>query len=241
MNTVYSLRYEATQQEVIRAALTIYGEVARGNLVAIVDLLRTVKTDETTEQADARLGDLTEYLHKFTHKVTGENDNNPWEWDSPQTQTNATKARNLVEKFQVSERFTTNVTTLDLEEWNLVTRALEYYSRVHMGQISWDTESLVLSYNHPQRITNDAWDELLSLRRSLDDLIPLATGLAPNAYYGISHEALPDAPRVAFDLYQVIRHRLAWDQFPEGGHTVNFNTPMRTSTAVKLGEFYPAD
>jgi hypothetical protein len=55
----------------------------------------------------------------------------------------------------------------------------------------------------------------------------LATGLPRNAYHGIFSDKIPDEARVAWDLHQVIRHRLSWDDQPEGGITVNFDTPMK--------------
>lgn len=34
---------------------------------------------------------------------------------------------------------------------------------------------------------------------------------------------------IAWNLYEVFRHRLAWDKYPEGGYTVSFDTPRKIS------------
>ena len=38
-----------------------------------------------------------------------------------------------------------------------------------------------------------------------------------------------DSFRVAWDLQQVIRYRLAWDRNPEGGIQVIFDEPLKSS------------
>lgn len=39
----------------------------------------------------------------------------------------------------------------------------------------------------------------------------------------------PEQTNVLWDLYQVIRHRISWDNNPTGGMTVNFDRPLKTS------------
>lgn len=36
--------------------------------------------------------------------------------------------------------------------------------------------------------------------------------------------------RISGDIMNVIRHRLSWDRFPEGGWTVNFDKPLQFSS-----------
>jgi len=40
--------------------------------------------------------------------------------------------------------------------------------------------------------------------------------LSPTGSYGIASEEVPDEARVCWDLYSLIRHRLAWDGLEEG-------------------------
>ena len=35
--------------------------------------------------------------------------------------------------------------------------------------------------------------------------------------------------RIAWDIQQVIRHRIAWDRNPKGNITVDFDSPLKTS------------
>jgi hypothetical protein len=76
-------------------------------------------------------------------------------------------------------------------------------------------------------------EDILLLKESLEKLQPLATQL-PSGHHGIRSDKIPDSARVAFDLYQVIRHRLAWDRKPEGGFQVYFDQPLLTSETCGL-------
>jgi len=42
-------------------------------------------------------------------------------------------------------------------------------------------------------------------------------------------EKIHDVFRIAWDLQQVIRHRLAWDRNPKGGIQVSFDDPLKSS------------
>jgi hypothetical protein len=45
----------------------------------------------------------------------------------------------------------------------------------------------------------------------------------------------------AYDLGQVIRHRLAWDRTPAGGDGVAFSAPLRSARAVPLADIEQLD
>lgn len=36
-----------------------------------------------------------------------------------------------------------------------------------------------------------------------------------------------ESSMIAWDIMQVVRHRVAWDTYPEGGMTVQFDTPVK--------------
>lgn len=44
--------------------------------------------------------------------------------------------------------------------------------------------------------------------------------------------------KTAFDIFQVIRHRVSWDRKPEGGITVNFGEPFQVNHDEPLATMY---
>jgi hypothetical protein len=51
------------------------------------------------------------------------------------------------------------------------------------------------------------------------------------AYHAIGSHKTSDASKTAWDVYQVIRHRLAWEQNPKGDPmSVQFDKLMKTAT-----------
>lgn len=111
--------------------------------------------------------------------------------------------------------------TISEEQANIICRALEFYERVGgLGQFEVVVEPWFL------RCETAALEEA---RRHLDRAKFHLTGFGYGASYGIYSEEVPDEHRVAYDLQQVIRHRLAWDRTPEGGMGVWFDKPHQTS------------
>jgi hypothetical protein len=105
--------------------------------------------------------------------------------------------------------------------------ALDLFSRIGMGQLK--EVSYVLRQNplpEPEA-ERDARITLLSdIRERLD---MLSRYWNANGFSGITSKSISDRFRIAWDILQVIRHRLAWDQKPEGGITVDFDEPMVTA------------
>jgi hypothetical protein len=62
----------------------------------------------------------------------------------------------------------------------------------------------------------------------------LLTGLPTNAYHGIHSPELPDTARIAYDLHQVIRHRIEHDKRPDCRWNVWRNPPMKPSHGQEL-------
>ena len=108
------------------------------------------------------------------------------------------------------------------DQLQTIKRALEFYSRIGMGQLnevtSWEFNFKDLN-DVDRRYTEDA----------LGYIGELLTDLPRNAYRGIGHRDVPDSCTSAFDMYQVIRHHIAWEDHPEGGLFVQFDTPMKFS------------
>jgi hypothetical protein len=92
----------------------------------------------------------------------------------------------------------------------LLSEAAELLGRLHMGQF-------------------DSLDYLFAgdIPRGLFDALKVAMfpELPGGQFYSISNAKLPDKTRVAWDMHAVIRHRLAWDNHPEGGPTNQFYEP----------------
>lgn len=111
--------------------------------------------------------------------------------------------------------------TVSGEQADLINRALEFYERVGgLGQFEVAVE--------PWLFRCDA-NKLEAARRALDQVKLHLTGFGYGASYGIYSPEVPDEHRVAYDLQQVIRYRLAWDRTPEGGLGVWFSEPYQTS------------
>jgi len=77
----------------------------------------------------------------------------------------------------------------------------------------------------------EAWDKQENIREAenlLYEVKKLLTGLKHNVNPGIT--MVNNNAKIAYDLHQVIRHRLAWDENPEGDFwNVFFDTPMQVS------------
>ncbi len=105
--------------------------------------------------------------------------------------------------------------TLKLSKRQLETiqRAAELYMRVQMGQFPYIAEIFM---GDPQVNIGELKDLLYALGRSPEGR-------------KLQRQTRPHKADMAYDIYQVIRHKLAWERNPKGGMTVDFDTPMCTS------------
>ena len=97
--------------------------------------------------------------------------------------------------------------TVNETQLNVMVAALEMYSRVGCGQLGPAVTS------HPDVVKRS---EDCNFSQTLDclfrqnvytDLLPYA-----NRYYGIFAPSIDSSNRVAWDMMQVVRNRLAWDR-----------------------------
>jgi hypothetical protein len=102
---------------------------------------------------------------------------------------------------------------LNTEHMQVLIQALDLYSRVGMGQF----EEVAHVFESRRNET------LLTALNGAK----VAVGLHPNSHRSISAEAVADSFKTAFDIKQVLRHRMAWDKQPDGGVGVAFDEPMR--------------
>lgn len=107
----------------------------------------------------------------------------------------------------------------------VLVNALDLYSRIGMGQLTEIAHILRMTVVGNPSDTVDALDAVERLTREASSMWMGGSG----GYYGITSEKISDVFRVAWDLQQVIRYRLAWDRKPEGGIQVHFDDPMKTS------------
>ena len=112
--------------------------------------------------------------------------------------------------------------TMDAETANVVKRACELYARILFGQ--WDELSWEMTLRDKTFIDR---------RRDCETFLGLARAaafpdLVPGQSYGVGHDRTADT---AWNAYQAIRYAIAWHDHPEGGHTVNFDKPLRVSDA----------
>lgn len=111
-----------------------------------------------------------------------------------------------------------------------ISKACEVLGRLGMGQYKDALECL------PTReFCANGWHEDMDaighILKKYASIWGLGTG------HGITHRDTPETSKVAWDLYQVTRHRLAWDKAQAEGHegdspprwSVDFDNPMKTS------------
>jgi len=107
----------------------------------------------------------------------------------------------------------------------VIQRCLEFFSRISMGQFR---ELLYAVMGSPgyEKLDPSSRDSFSHL---LESLRVVFNGSA-NTYYGISGDMAPKDAKIAWDLYQVVRNRLAWDDHPEGNPmSVCFDEPWAVS------------
>lgn len=127
--------------------------------------------------------------------------------------------------------------TLTEQQASIIRDALEIYSRIGMGQIGTGVTS------HPD-IEKRIWETSGVCSFDLSNVIDttVKSYIYPefrssiNSYYGIFSEAIGDSNRIAWDIQQVIRHRLSWDKVGNPPQRewntmmgVSFDEPMKSS------------
>jgi hypothetical protein len=120
--------------------------------------------------------------------------------------------KNIDDKFnnEKDKVYQVNITE---KQAQVLINALDLYSRIGMGQLAEVVN--ILRQNIMGELGNK--QEILF---EIDRLTRAASACWMNGsgdYYGIANNKISDVFRVAWDLQQVIRYRLAWDRKPEGG------------------------
>lgn len=129
--------------------------------------------------------------------------------------------RKLKQQFNVPDNKSNKLYTYQLlltpQQAKVIIAALDLYSRIGQGQL----QEIAQVVRKNDGIPTDRIDAVTSIAREA------ASTLMIN--FGIFSDKLNDVFRVAWDLQQVIRNRLAWDHKPTGGIQVDFDNPVRSS------------
>lgn len=124
--------------------------------------------------------------------------------------------------------------TLNAEQIRVCAMALDLFSRIGAGQL----ESIV---EHPEimnRIMDDRADvsDVVEARALFAEAKRLLFGYGPGQATAIRSPEIDDVARVAWDIYQVIRHRESWDKAGNPKERdwstmvgVNFDEPRQSS------------
>lgn len=113
--------------------------------------------------------------------------------------------------------------TFTEEQAGILVDALDLYSRIGIGQF----EECVRVFDHTLELPIETRD---ACKASLDHAKFVIAGLPAGGSHGIHNPKVRDVFRAAYDIQQVIRHRVAWDRKPEGNIShVHFDQPRQIS------------
>ena len=107
---------------------------------------------------------------------------------------------------------------LNSEHCQVLMKALDLYSRLLIGQFDM-LKDTVTDWKKWSPKANEL----------IEQLKQEVYGFSSGASYGIHSPEVDDDARVAWDVQQVLRNRLAWDRNPKGGMQVSFDSPMKSS------------
>jgi len=113
------------------------------------------------------------------------------------------------------------VLELDEDQAQALSEACEFMSRIGMAQLTEVVTSWSFNWKVDRERKDQAERAMLFAKSQLTDLG------ASHAYYSISSPDVPNVCKVAYDLHQVIRYRLAWDHNPNPEWNTHKNEPMR--------------
>lgn len=118
---------------------------------------------------------------------------------------------------------------LNEEQARVLIKALDFYSRIGIGQFREIVSNFVFDWCSIFKHKEGYYKAMKLAEAHIDLAKKLLTKMPHNASLGISSPETPETAKVAYDLQQVIRHKVAWTNNPEGGHTVDFHEPMKVS------------
>jgi len=113
-----------------------------------------------------------------------------------------------------------------------IQEGLELYSRIGIGQLEQIAEmARYRNFGPTPEYTQETLNEVAAL---VGHLKLRLLGLSPGASFGAYGPRVHPKVQWAWAAQQAIRHRLAWDRRPLGGHGVSHNEPLRRDAAAGL-------
>ena len=112
---------------------------------------------------------------------------------------------------------------LNEDQARLVSRACEFYCRLHIGQLDEIRHELLLKETK-EKIYERSQEAEALLYRLKRLFFPALCGHGHS--YGVGYDSLSDR---AWNIYTALRYKIAWYNHPEGGIGVNFDPPMQLS------------
>ena len=123
--------------------------------------------------------------------------------------------------------------TLEKQQLDIITKALDFYARIQLGQVSQLTNPYLIPL--PDADYSDVDNKLIELKKIMFPELP------EKSYYSIKSKKIADPVRQAVDIMEVISHKLAWDYYvppkdepqkkPEGEI---FKNPFHWSSDLEL-------
>ncbi len=110
-------------------------------------------------------------------------------------------------------------------ELYIVLKSLDFYSRIWIGQydhILWDLR-WYRNCGQLDALDNKLRGYLMNMRNII---MPELRHYGLSGSHGIFSPYRDVKAAIAYDMQQESRHKSAWFQYPEGGNTVNFGTPL---------------
>ena len=125
---------------------------------------------------------------------------------------------------KVASQLTTYTLHLNTAQAATISKACEVLARLGIGQFRDALECLPLKEFAP----NGWHEDMEGIAHILKKHTTIMHGVG--AYHSIGSHKTDERSKIAWDVYQVVRHRLAWDANPEGDRmSVMFDQPMKTS------------
>lgn len=104
------------------------------------------------------------------------------------------------------------------EHAHIINEALDLYIRIGLGQIGSIS-------NHLHHFNPCSYE----ISRLIESIKPDAIRLGCGCSLGITSKELPDRFRVACDILECLRNKVAWSEHPEGGFGTQFQEPFHWS------------
>lgn len=107
-----------------------------------------------------------------------------------------------------------------------IINALDFYSRIWIGQYN-EILSNIRWYKNCSQLDNFEYEFKNLLMNIRHHLLPGLDNEGFYASYGIFSPEINYKSAVAYNMQQVFRYTVAYFEHPEGGITIDFNTPLK--------------